>query len=243
MGSEYLYETILDIDDVFIEEAERYRKNRRWHLLNHNVAAAFLIISFLSVSVVGVNAATNGWIIRSLSDWFGAELISSENEDLIGKEVNDMIQPEIFSTVDVSFDNEYEDISEVSHVISAVNNKDIVLPLTVSEFEVKDSYTPEIIITNGSMAVFYQNNYEGWYCEAGDILKLSFGKHESEVISEQTLVIGYIKDGILFEGEPVKDINGEYELKVEESGSYNLYIISATSDYLSLKQGTIKVEH
>ncbi|MFR6593533.1 hypothetical protein [Catenibacterium sp.] len=101
--------------------------------------------------------------------------------------------------------------------------------------------TPEIIMTNGSMAVFYLEDYAGWNCKAGDILTFSFEKYESDAVSNQALVIGYIKDGVMYDGESFGSLSGSYELKVREGGEYNLYIISATSDYLTLKQGTINL--
>ena len=41
-----------------------------------------------------------------------------------------------------------------SNIIKGVANENIVLPSSISEFEVKNEVTPEIIMTNGSMAVF-----------------------------------------------------------------------------------------
>ncbi len=62
------------------------------------------------------------------------------------------------------------------------------------------------------------------------------------MVSNQVLVIGYIKDGVMYDGESFGSLSGSYELKVREGGGeYNLYIISATSDYLTLKQGTINL--
>ena len=105
----------------------------------------------------------------------------------------------------------------------------------------KNDTTPEIIMTNGSMAVFYLEDYAGWNCKAGDILTFSFEKYESDAVSNQVLVIGYIKDGVMYDGESFGSLSGSYELKVREGGEYNLYITSATSDYLTLKQGTINL--
>ena len=45
----------------------------------------------------------------------------------------------------------------------------------------------------------------------------------------------------MYDGESFGSLSGSYELKVREGGEYNLYIISATSDYLTLKQGTINL--
>lgn len=45
----------------------------------------------------------------------------------------------------------------------------------------------------------------------------------------------------MYDGESFGSLSGSYELKVREGGEYNLYIISAPSDYLTLKQGTINL--
>ena len=121
-------------------------------------------------------------------------------------------------------------------------NENIVLPSSISEFEVKNEVTPEIIMTNGSMAVFYVNNYKGWNCKEGDTLTFSFEKYKSETVQKQTFVIGYIRDGIMYEGESMRNIVGSYTLTIKEDGEYNLYIISSTSDYLTIKQGIINHE-
>lgn len=47
---------------------------------------------------------------------------------------------------------------------------------------------------------FYVNNYKGWNCKEGDTLTFSFEKYKSETVQKQTFVIGYIRDGIMYEG-------------------------------------------
>ena len=86
------------------------------------------------------------------------------------------------------------------------------------------------------------NNYKGWNCKEGDTLTFSFEKYKSETVQKQTFVIGYIRDGIMYEGESMRNIVGSYTLTIKEDGEYNLYIISSTSDYLTIKQGIINHE-
>ena len=150
---------------------------------------------------------------------------------------------EITRSEEKDIGNERESVITESHIIKSVADDSIVLPSSVSEFKVEKGVTPEIIMTNGSMAVFYLEDYAGWNCKTGDTLTFSFEKYESEVVSDQALVIGYIKDGVLYEGEGFESLSGSYELEIREEGEYNLYIISATSDYLTLKQGTIKLSN
>lgn len=205
------------------------------------------VVTVMAVSIIlfttgGIaNAATGGKLVQWINGLFGAELVTDENEGLIGKEVIDNSEPEVTHGEESDIGNAEGRAITESHIIKSVADDNIVLPLSVSEFKVENDTTPEIIMTNGSMAVFYLEDYAGWNCKAGDILTFSFEKYESDAVSNQALVIGYIKDGVMYDGESFGSLSGSYELKVREGGEYNLYIISATSDYLTLKQGTINL--
>lgn len=230
---EQISNDLLERRDKYV--AEQRRKKRRMR----GVISLFVIMLFVSSTVA--YAATNGKIIQSISDWFGAVLITPENEELIGKEVIDNIKPEITHGESAGVTPKYENIIQESNVIDSVASDSIVLPLSVSEFEVNNNTIPEIIMTNGSMALFYQNNYEGWNCKAGDILSFSFEKYESEVVSNQAIVVGYIRDGVLYDGVVYDNLEDRFELEISEAGEYNIYVICATSDYLALKQGVIEI--
>lgn len=241
MKKEELYESMVNIEEEFVEEADIHRVKRNNIPWKRSAVAAVLAVSFLAFTGIAANATSIGRIIQSISDWFGAELITADNRDLIGTEVIDAIKPEISLGERNRLNTIYEDIIEKSRVIDSVASDSIILPDSVSEFEVINNAIPEIIMTNGSMAVFYQNNYGGWTCKAGDTLSFSFEKYESTVISTQNLVVGYIRDGIMYDGTAFRKIDGKYELEIVESGEYNIYVISATSDYLALKQGAIEI--
>ena len=210
--------------------------SRKW-LARVATAMAVSIILFTTGGIA--NAATGEKLVQWINGLFGAELVTDENEGLIGKEVIDNSEPEVTHGEESDIGNAEGRAITESHIIKSVADDNIVLPLSVSEFKVENDTTPEIIMTNGSMAVFYLEDYAGWNCKAGDILTFSFEKYESDAVSNQALVIGYIKDGVMYDGESFGSLSGSYELKVREGGEYNLYIISATSDYLTLKQGTI----
>lgn len=212
--------------------------SRKW-LARVATAMAVSIILFTAGGIA--NAATGEKLVQWINGLFGAELVTDENEGLIGKEVIDNSEPEVTHGEESDIGNAEGRAITESHIIKSVADDNIVLPLSVSEFKVENDTTPEIIMTNGSMAVFYLEDYAGWNCKAGDILTFSFEKYESDAVSNQALVIGYIKDGVMYDGESFGSLSGSYELKVREGGEYNLYIISATSDYLTLKQGTINL--
>lgn len=257
MNSNIFY-AMNEINDKYILEAAQYfeqKKGRDLHLQTKNrlfnesevhnrkwlvrIAAVIAVILFTTGGIV--NAATEGKVVQWINELFGAKLVTTENEGLIGKEIIDNSDLEITHGEERNIGNEGESVITESHIIKSVADDNIVLPISVSEFKAEKGMTPEIIMTNGSMAVFYLEDYAGWNCEAGDILTFSFEKYESDVVSDQVLVIGYIRDGVMYEGESFGSLSGSYELKIREEGEYNLYIISATSDYLTLKQGTINL--
>ena len=261
MKSDIFY-AMNEISDKYIIEAAQcieQEKERNLHLRakrklvndgeahNHkwlsNIVAAIAVIIILFTTGGIVNAATEGKLAQWINELCGAKLITTENEGLIGKEIIDDSALEIIRSEEKDIGNEGESAITESHIIKGVADDSIVLPSSISEFKVEKGVTPEIIMTNGSMAVFYLEDYAGWNCKTGDTLTFSFEKYESEVVPDQALVIGYIKDGVLYEGESFESLSGSYELEIREEGEYNLYIISATSDYLTLKQGTIKLSN
>ena len=60
--------------------------------------------------------------------------------------------------------------------------------------------------------------------------------------NRRTVRAEFARDGIMYEGESMRNIVGSYTLTIKEDGEYNLYIISSTSDYLTIKQGIINHE-
>lgn len=118
-------------------------------------------------------------------------------------------------------------------------------PSSITEFEGQENnevtILPEIFTINGSVNILTKTNGEGWDLKEGDKLEYDFEKYQSEVVENQNLIIGYIKDGVLIKGEEFRQLKGEYELPIKESGKYYVYLISASSDPISLKNGTIKI--
>lgn len=97
--------------------------------------------------------------------------------------------------------------------------------------------TPEIIQTNGSIGIFTKENDCGWNLKKGQNIKFNFEKYKSQVVENQTAIIGYIKNGEMIKGEEFKNLYGEYNLTIDEDGEYYIYIVNASSDYLSFKNG------
>ena len=141
--------------------------SRKW-LARVATAMAVSIILFTTGGIA--NAATGEKLVQWINGLFGAELVTDENEGLIGKEVIDNSKSEITHGEESNTENNAGNVITESHIIKSVADDNIVLPLSVSEFKVENDTTPEIIMTNGSMAVFYLEDYAGWNCKAGDIL-------------------------------------------------------------------------
>jgi hypothetical protein len=105
---------------------------------------------------------------------------------------------------------------------------------------VKNMYsTPEIILVNNSVCILTKEDGSGWSLEEGDTLEYSFEKYKSSVVARQNLIIGYVKDGVMYQGESYQELLDSHVMKAQEKGEYFLYILSASSDYLTLKQGEL----
>ena len=104
----------------------------------------------------------------------------------------------------------------------------------------KNSYaTPEIILTNNSACILTKENGSGWNLEKGDTLEFNFEKYKSRVVPRQNLGIGYVKDGIMYPWESYQELSDSYVLKAQEQSEYYIYLLSLSSDYLTLKQGEL----
>lgn len=74
-----------------------------------------------------------------------------------------------------------------------------------------------------------------------DNIVISFDKYKSDITVSQDLIIGYVKDGIMYEGEVFDELSGKYSFSPDEKGEYFFYLLSGSSDYLSLKSGNLEV--
>lgn len=182
-----------------------------------------------------------------------AEVIDDKNRDLIGAEVSDPSIPEKVEFTDIRDADqpdklkgnaaEFEEERKMpeNNVVKTLEDETMIYPASISEFETTDGKTPEIIMPNGSAAIFMQRESKGWQCEPGDTLSYEFEKYESDVSDSQSVVIGYILNGTMYEGEVFRELDGTYQVDIAEEGEYYIYVISATSDYVAFQQGTIGV--
>lgn len=255
ISDKYIIETAACINERSKNDAAAYGKINLFHCAaSHNrgrisrIAIIAIVVMTLFTMTGIAYAAVGEKVIEWFYNLFGAQLVTTANRELIGKEVIDHKMPEIIRSGETKTDNagqnnlnedHFADNLAECHIIDEFSSDHSILPASISEFEAIKGLTPEIIMTNGGMAVFYQGDYDGWNCKLGDILSFSFERYQSETASAQTLVIGYIRDGIVYEGKTFKELSGCYKLSVREEGKYNLYVINAASDYLTLKQSNI----
>ena len=221
----------------------RFSKNNLWFR-----KVAVVMIMFVTVISAGAvtNAATDGKVIEFLGGLFGAVVVNDEIRELVGKEIVDnnvtIVRGEDEEHISVDSVELANQLIKQSHIVEAFD-EGISLPVSMHEFEVSGEKVPEVIMTNGVAAVFHQKNYEGWKCQAGDRLVFDFRKYKSGATDNQTLIVGYIRDGVMYHSENTfAKLSGRYELEIKEDGEYYIYIISATSDYLTLQEGRIWVE-
>lgn len=173
-----------------------------------------------------------------------AEIIDDHNRSLIGKIVQNasppLHLPDAPETTSNSIGEADLNVPE-NPIVNKLASKDIVSPLSITAFDVSNNTTPEIIMPCGSAAIFSQKNNQGWTCKEGNRLLFKFNKYPSEAIGSQTMTIGYALNGVFYPGEEFKDLDGTYQLDITKEGNYHIYIISATTDYLALKQSTITI--
>ncbi|WP_127596146.1 hypothetical protein [Paenibacillus lautus] len=119
------------------------------------------------------------------------------------------------------------------------------MPSSIFELETKEKngvyISPEIITVNGSISVLTDTNGRGWELKAGDSVEYVFEKYKSEVVENQNMLIGYVKDGVLNPPQEFDQLKGNYNLTIEESGQYYFYIINASSDTIALKEGALRL--
>lgn len=223
---------------------QKKSKRSKYHL---KIATA-MVGTFIVLVGTGIvtNAATDGKVADAMRKFLGITTVTEEVQELIGKEVIDdgvlEVEEDIVNENNLIDDGQKQEKVFAESKIVESAEKSGVIPTSIQDVQVKGGTTPEIIMTNGAMAVFYQKDYSGWKCETGEELVFEYEKYASDVTDEQNIIVGYILDGVMYEGEAYKDLSGNCRMNIEKEGEYYIYVVSATSDYVTLKAGTIHVE-
>lgn len=193
-----------------------------------------IILLFLTgIVVVGINYE------KPVDLNFTAQIINEKNRKLIGTEVSGGTYTISPSSEDSKDKNEIADTTSFLNDFSFCD--DAIKPDSVTKFPTTGGKTPEVIFINGACIVFTKEKGEGWECNPGDTLSFSFEKYPSDVVDNQASIIGYIQNKTFKSGETFTELSGKYYTKIKEGGEYFVYVISATSDYLAMKEGEITV--
>lgn len=193
-----------------------------------------ILLFFIGIVAVSINYERSVDLKRN----FTAQIINNENRKLIGTEVNGGAPTILPSLEDSKDKNEIVDTS-IPKGFSFCDNA--IEPNSVTKFPTTGGKTPEVIFTNGACIVFTKEGGEGWECKPGDTLSFSFKKYPSNVVDDQALIIGYIQNKTFQLGETFTELSGKYYTEIQGEGEYFIYVISASSDYLALKEGEIIV--
>ena len=182
--------------------------------MNYKNKRIFILFIVIIISLF-ISACTSN---NSDSNVHTNQILNENNQNLIGQEIVDSA-----STVNETL-NEGLNTSDIVHQID--NDSDY-------------NNVPGQLMINNSVSILTKSNHKGWLLKSGDVLEYSFEKYESDVVSNQTLIVGYIYDGIMKEGTAIDTLTGTYTLEAKENGTYYIYLMSASSDYLALKESTL----
>lgn len=203
------------------------------------------LILLITIIPVPVKAAINFIFTQTT-------LLNDSNRNLIGTEIidknyivysNGTYKNAKGDVVDFDELSKYQEKLPDNRIINEVRLENF-LPSSIVEIVTsnisKDSYNlPEIMLVNSSVCVLTKEDGTGWNLKKGDTLEYNFEKYKSNISAKQTLIVGYVKDGVMYSGQSFIDLKDSYVLKAEDDGEYYVYLLSASSDYLTLKDGQL----
>ena len=167
-----------------------------------------------------------------------SQVLTADNKKYIGKSIFLEIDE---SNISKSPDDTNEPIAEESYEEKNIleNNKLVKVEINGD----KDKFqVPGIILTPNSPLLFSLENDMGFDLNKGDKITFQFEKYPSEIIEEQSLLVGLIKDDKTIHSDIFKNISDNFEYEIETSGVYYLFVESFSSDYLSLYDSEIQIE-
>ena len=94
---------------------------------------------------------------------------------------------------------------------------------------------PAIILINNSVCILTNNAGDGWNLDKGESLKVKIIKEDAGSARKRNMIVGYIQDGVLKKGEALNSDECECVFTAEVAGEYYIYLLSASSDYLTLE--------
>lgn len=167
-----------------------------------------------------------------------SQVISEDNKKYIGKSIFLEIDE---SNISKSPDDANEPVAEESYEEKNILESNELVKVEINgkadKFQV-----PGLILTPNSPLVFILENDDGFNLNKGDTITFQFEKYPSEIIEEQSLLVGLIKDDKTIHSDIYKNISDNFEYEIENPGVYYLFVESFSSDYLSLYDSEIQIE-
>jgi hypothetical protein len=256
-------DVIQDIDEDIIERMvwEEHNKVKfsklrlKWRIMKKLNKKAFLYKKLLQTVcftlficlLVPITANATSYLMLTRS-----AVVDDSNKSLIGTEIISSNYIIYKNGTYINAEGEVIDLDKLRKAQEGIPENRIIKEVQIDDYspssiiEVivdkagKNSYsTPEIILINNSACIFTKEDGSGWNLEEGDTLEYHFEKYKSRVVDRQNLLIGYVKDGVMYPGESFRQLSDSYVLKAEDKGEYFIYLLSASSDYLTLKKGEL----
>ena len=180
---------------------------------------------------------------------YGAALIDDSNRHLVGKE-------SYMSYTIIKADEELppaeapsDEVWETAPLIKSHKNV-VITPNTITEFAVTGDSgrytTPEIIFGNNDLVIFEKEDGSGWKLDKGETLVFQVTEYESEINWGRGQIISfyYICNRDILKGktEPRKALDQTFEITAEKDGEYYICLLGASSDPISLKEGSIVIK-
>ena len=229
-----LNELMSEIDESFIEEVyfhdcnkilkkyskQKIRQNVFCKTASKHKPLKFTYRTAIIVTVVSVFLCMP--VYAAISHLLTSALIDDSNRHLIGTETNDRSYIILKDGVYTNEKGKVVDIEELAKSSSEFPESRIVksslmpnfIPSSIVEIPTDKSdemyIIPEIILINNSLCVLTQDNGKGWELTDKDNIVISFDKYKSDITVSQDLIIGYVKDGIMYEGEVFDELSGKY---------------------------------
>lgn len=184
-----------------------------------------------------------------------SSVVTDENRYLVGTQTEDeyYIIIDDDGTCTDSFGNkgtveEIISLNELPYTSDIVKEIDdpVIKPSSFAEIRSERhfgrSYAyPPIILVNNSPCILTDDNGEGWYLDEGDTINVEITEDKIVGLRKQNMIIGCIQDGVLKSGVQLKEISDGYKLTAKDSGTYYIYLLSASSDYLTLEGISVNV--
>lgn len=211
-------------------------------------ARLIVILIIIAIAAVPVYALVNYRLHKS-------SIVDEENCYLIGSQIEEdyyIIMDENGECTD-SLGNKgsledmisLSDLPNKSRIVTNVENTDIK-PSSYVEIKYKkhsgNIYTyPRLILVNNSVCILTGNDGKGWDLNEGESITVEISKESAKRSLKQNLLVGYIQDGTLKDGKSIKENSGSYTVKADAAGTYYIYLLSASSDYLTVNSLSIEV--